>query len=213
MARDQLGLMASLGFDRFDLVGHDRGARVAHRLALDSPAAVDRLAVLDIVPTRHVFANVDRAMATAYYHWFFLALRNGIPERLIGGDPEFWLRSFAAPLQQAGADFDADSLAEYVRCFADPRAIAASCSDYRAAAGIDLAHDEATAAAGQRLGCPALVLWGENGFVGRHYAVLDVWRQYGSDVRGHSLPSGHFLAEEAPEQTLAALRDFFGDRR
>ncbi len=213
MARDQVGVMASLGFDRFDLVGHDRGARVGHRLALDTPAAVDRLAVLDIVPTRHVFATVDRAMATAYFHWFFLALRNGIPERLIGSDPEFWLRSFARPLQQSGTDFDPESFAEYVRCFADPRAIAATCSDYRAAAGIDLEHDDATAAAGQRLGCPTLVLWGEHGFVGRHYAVLDVWRQYGSDVSGQALPAGHFLAEEAPERTVIALQDFLGERR
>lgn len=208
MARDQLRLMASLGFDRFDLAGHDRGARVSHRLALDAPQAVKTLALLDIVPTRHMLSNVDRAMASAYWHWFFLPLGNGIPERLIGDDPEFFLRSFVAPLQ--GSEFDPGALAEYIRCFSDPATIAASCADYRAAATIDLEHDAATVEAGQRLECPTLVLWGEQGFVGRHYDVLEVWRAYASDLRGFALPAGHFLAEEVPGQTLNALREFLG---
>lgn len=206
MARDQAGLMAMLGFDRFALVGHDRGARVAHRLALDTPDAVTRLAVLDIVPTRHVYQNVDRAMATAYFHWFFLALRGGVPERLIGNDPEFWIRATVANLLRPGNEFDPAALAEYIRCFSDPRTIAATCSDYRAAARIDLEHDEASA--GQRITCPTLVLWGEHGFVGRHYDVLEIWRRYGTDVRGAALDSGHFVPEEAPEDTIAALREF-----
>jgi haloacetate dehalogenase len=208
MAHDQLGLMATLGFDRFALVGHDRGARTSHRLALDAPEAVAKLALLDIVPTKHVFDNVDRATATAYFHWFFLATGNGVPERLIGSDPEFWLRSLAARMQHAGFQFDPTALAEYIRCFSDPATVAATCSDYRAAAGIDLEHDAVTAQAGQTLACPTLVLWGDDSFVGRHYNVLTVWRQYASHVRGLGLPANHFLAEEVPQQTTTALREF-----
>jgi haloacetate dehalogenase len=205
-AGDQLGLMRALGFDRFALVGHDRGARVAHRLALDTPDAVSSLAVLDIVPTRHVFQTVDRAMATSYYHWFFLALHNGVPEHLIGADPEFWVRSFARPQPQEVRDPAA--MAEYVRCFSDPGTIAASCSDYRAGASVDLEHDEETAKAGTKLQCPTLALWGEHGFVGKQYDVLAVWREYATDVRGHAVPSGHFVPEEVPQQTITALREF-----
>lgn len=208
MARDQVALMARLGFERFDLVGHDRGARVAHRLTLDSPDVVNRLAVLDIVPTRHVYGNVDRAMATAYFHWFFLPLANGVPERLIGGDPEFWVRSATTALVRPGNELAPEALAEYVRCFSDPRGIAATCADYRAAATIDLVHDDASFQAGERIQCPALALWGRDGFVGRHYDVLAVWRRYATNVRGTSVPSGHFLAEEAPDETASALREF-----
>jgi haloacetate dehalogenase len=208
MAHDQVALMAHLGFDRFALIGHDRGARVAHRLALDSPDAVERLAVLDIVPTRHVYGTVDRAMATAYFHWFFLPLPGGIPERLIGNDPEFWLRSATTGLLRTGNVLDPAAVSEYVRCFSDPRAVAATCADYRAAATTDLTHDEASFAAGDRIECPTLALWGDEGFVGRHYDVLDVWRRYTTDVRGVAVPSGHFVAEEAPDETLSALRAF-----
>ena len=129
-------------------------------------------------------------------------------DRLIGSDPEFWLRSFAAPLQQAGPGFDPAALAEYVRCFSDPATIAASCSDYRAAAAIDLEHDDATAAAGTKVECPTLALWGERGFVGGHYDVPAVWREYASDVHGLGVPAGHFVPEEAPAETTAALREF-----
>jgi haloacetate dehalogenase len=209
MAADQLGLMRGLGFDRFTVVGHDRGARVAHRMALDSPAAVRRLAVLDIVPTRHVFGTVDRAMATAYYHWFFLSVGGGVPERLIGADPAFWWQAMTAPLLRR-TEFDPAARAEYVRCFSDPATVAASCADYRAAAGVDLRHDDDAFAAGQRVECPTLALWGESGFVGRHYDVLDVWRTYAPDVRGHAVPGGHFVAEEAPAETTSALLEFIG---
>lgn len=208
MARDQVGLMSRLGFDRFDLVAHDRGARVGHRLALDSPDTVRRFAILDIVPTRHVFANVDRSMATAYFHWFFLALGGGVPERLIGNDPEFWIRTATVSLLRKGSQFDPAALDEYVRTFSDPASIAATCADYRAAASIDLEHDDATFAAGTRIECPVLALWGSDGFVGRRYDVLSVWRQYATDVRGHELVSGHFVAEEAPAETLAGIKDF-----
>jgi haloacetate dehalogenase len=208
MAGDQAGLMRQLGFGQFQLVAHDRGARVAHRLVLDHPDAVTRLAVLDIVPTRHVLGNVTRAMATAYYHWFFLAAANGVPEHMIAADPGYWVRSLTGPLLGEGASIDPQVMADYIRCVGDPGTIAGSCADYRSAAGIDLVHDEESFAAGHRVGCPVLVLWGTQGFVGRGYDPLTVWRQYATDVRGHALPTGHFLPEEAPDQVSAALRDF-----
>src|SRR5579864_7366397 len=151
MARDEVGLMRQLGFGEFDLVGHDRGARVAHRLVLDHPAAVTRLAVLDIVPTRHVFGNVTRAMATAYYHWFFLTVPNGVPEHLIAADPGFWVRSLIGPLLGPGASIEQRVMDDYIRCFADRGTIAGSCADYRAAAGADLVHDDESFAAGRTI--------------------------------------------------------------
>ena len=208
MARDQAGLMRQLGFWPFQLAGHDRGARVAHRLVLDHPGAVTGLAVLDIVPTRHVFRNVTRAMATAYYHWFFLPVGNGIPEHLIGADPAFWIRSLIGPLLGQGASIEPAVMDDYIRCFSDPRTIAGSCADYRSAASTDLVHDDETFAAGQQVGCPVLVLWGAQSFVGRGYEPLSVWQQYAADVRGQALPTGHFLPEEAPDLVIAALRDF-----
>jgi len=208
MAGDQAGLMRQLGFGPFQLVAHDRGARVAHRLALDHPDTVTRLAVLDIVPTRHVLGNVTRALALAYYHWFFLAAPNGVPEHMIAADPGYWIRSLTGPLLGEGASIDPQVMADYVRCFGDPGTIAGSCADYRSATGIDLVHDEESFAAGHRVGCPVLVLWGTQGFVGRGYEPLAVWRQYATDVRGHALPTGHFLPEEAPDLVIAALRDF-----
>jgi haloacetate dehalogenase len=208
MARDQLGLMRELGFAQFQLVGHDRGARVSHRLTLDYPEAVTRLAVLDIVPTRHIWHNVTRDMATAYYHWFFLPVGNGIPEHLIGADPGFWVRSIVGALLGQGASLDAAVMEDYIRCFSDPRAIAGSCADYRSAATIDLVHDDETFAAGRKLECPVLALWGSQGFVGRGYHPLSVWQEYAIDVRGEALPTGHFLPEEAPPLVTAALRAF-----
>jgi haloacetate dehalogenase len=209
-ATDQVGLMRALGFETFALVGHDRGARVAHRLCLDHPQAVSRVALLDIVPTRHVFTHVDRAMAQAYDHWFFLSQDPDLPEHLIGADPGYYLRrKLAQWAGAAGIDaFAPEALEEYVRCFSDPEVIRATCEDYRAGASIDLDHDEVDAAAGRRVECPALVLWGAEGFVGRAYDVLDVWKQYASDVRGQALGGGHFPAEENPDATLAALREF-----
>src|ERR1700689_5243505 len=178
MARDQAGLMRQLGFAQFVLAGHDRGARVAHRLVLDHPGAVTRLAVLDIVPTRHVLHNVTRDMATVYYHWFFLAAGNGIPEQMIGADPGYWVRSLTGPLLGKGASIDAEVMADYIRCFCDPRTIAGSCADYRSALSTDLVHDDETFAARQRIDRPLLVLWGAQGFVGRGYEPLQVWKHY-----------------------------------
>ncbi|WP_328647273.1 alpha/beta hydrolase [Amycolatopsis sp. NBC_00348] len=207
MARDQVAVMAELGFDRFAVAGHDRGGRVAHRLALDRPDAVRALAVLDIVPTRHAFACADRDFATGYWHWFFLTAGHGIPERMIGADPEFWIRARMTSRHAGGTPFDPAAMAEYVRCF-DEASIAASCADYRAAATVDLEHDEAVA--GRRLQVPVRALWGERSFVGRSYEVLDVWRGYAEDVTGRALPSDHYLPEEAPAEVAAELADFFG---
>ena len=210
MARDQVGLMRQLGFRQFQLAGHDRGARVAHRLVLDHPGTVTRLAVLDIVPTRHVFGHVTRDMATTYYHWFFLTAPNGLPEHMIAADPGYWVRSFISPLLGAGASIEPEVMEDYVRCFGDPGTIAGSCGDYRAGASTDLVHDEETFASGQKIECPVLALWGTQAFVGRGYQPLSVWQQYALDVRGHPLPTGHFLPEEAPDQVSADLREFLG---
>lgn len=209
MAADQVEAMALLGHRRFAVIGHDRGARVGHRMALDHPDVVARLALLDIVPTRTVFATVNQVVATGYYHWFFLIQPNGLPEAMIGHDPEHYLREKLKRWCGAGEGAITDAaFAEYLRCFNDPAAIHASCEDYRAAATIDLVHDVADATS--RIGCPLLVLWGETGLVGRNYDVLAVWRDYATDVRGRALPCGHYLAEECPAETLAALRAFLG---
>ena len=206
MAAEQVDVLRELGFDRFDVVGHDRGGRVAHRMALDHVDAVKSLTVLDIVPTRFTFLNADKDFGLGYYHWFFLAAGNGIPEHLIGADPEFWIRTRMRSRHGGGTQFDEAAIREYVRCFSDPAAISASCEDYRAAATIDLADDEADA--GTPVSCPVLALWGEHSFVGRSYDVLDVWRQHARDVRGHSVSSDHYLPEEAPDDVVTALRGF-----
>ncbi len=207
MAADMVELMRDLGHPRFRLAGHDRGGRVAHRLARDHRDAVERIAVLDISPTLTMYAQTDQAFATAYYHWFFLIQPFDFPERMIGADPKFYLHWKLGGWGSAGlAMFDARAMAEYERCFADPATIHATCEDYRAAATIDLEHDAAETAP---IECPLLVLWGERGVVNRLFRPLDDWRAVATDVRGEALPCGHYLAEEAPEATLAALRAFF----
>ncbi len=196
-------MMAALGLPRFSLAGHDRGGRVAHRLALDHPDRVEKLAVLDICPTLAMYERTDMAFATGYFHWFFLIQPYDLPERLIGADPDFYLEHKTAAL---GTPFTPEALAEYKRCFRDPATIHASCEDYRAAASIDLVHDRADLS--RKISCPLLVLWGRHGLVGRLYDVLALWRERAADVGGRALDCGHYLAEEAPEETLAALRDF-----
>ena len=208
MAADQVAVMRRLGFGRFGVAGHDRGGRVAHRMALDHPDTVERLAVLDIAPTATMYARTDRAFATGYYHWFFLIQPAPLPERLIGADPEFYLRTKLAAWSQGENRFFApEAVDAYLRCFGDPAAIAASCEDYRAAASIDLVHDAADA--DRRIGAPLLALWGARGLVGTTYDVLATWREKARDVRGHALPTGHYLPEEAPDATAAALAGFF----
>ena len=213
MAADQVGLMAALGFDRFTVIGHDRGARVTHRMALDHPDRVERLALLDILPTAYVYANVDRTFATAYYHWFFLIQPADLPERLIGGDPRYFLHR---SLGSWGSGLDAhapEALREYERVFADPSARTAMIEDYRAGASIDLEHDAASTAEERRIAAPCLVLWGERGVVGRHrIGPLDVWRPLATEpelvMGGVITEAGHFLAEENHADTLAALQTF-----
>jgi haloacetate dehalogenase len=208
MAADQVEVMRALGFPRFRLAGHDRGARVAHRLCLDHPQAVERVALLDISPTRIMYGKTDQAFATAYYHWFFLIQPFDLPERLIGADPTYYLRRKIGSWAGGLSYFDPRALAEYERCFSDPATIHASCEDYRAAAAIDLEHDAADASA--RVTCPLLVLWGERGVVNRLFDPLRDWGSVATDVRGRALPCAHFLAEEAPDETLGELLAFFG---
>jgi haloacetate dehalogenase len=207
MARDQIEVMASLGFESFVLLGHDRGARVGHRMALDAPDKVTKLAVLDIVPTYHVFEVIDKEMATAYYHWFFLIQPYDLPEKLIGGDPIYYLHRMLGGLGTGLDIMAAEALAEYERCFQDPAVIHATCEDYRAAASIDLVHDEADRGR-NKVQCPVLALWGAKGRLDRAYDVLEVWRDYARDVRGRALPCGHFLGEERPEETSSELLAF-----
>jgi haloacetate dehalogenase len=206
MAGDLVRLMTGLGFHRFAVVGHDRGGRVAHRLALDHPDRVTRAAVLDIVPTYAVFRSTNKELAFSTYHWFFLSQPFDLPERLIGGDPSFFLRWHLRAWSGGRDDFFApQALAEYERCFGDAACIHATCEDYRAGASIDLEHDQADL--DDKLACPLLVLWGE-GRLDRHFDVLALWRERAADVRGRSLPCGHFLAEELPEETASELVSF-----
>lgn len=208
MAADQVKVMHQLGHERFAVVGHDRGARVAHRMALDHRDAVTRLAVLDIVPTLHVYDTVDRALATAYYHWFLYLQPFPVPENLIAGDPIGYLHSLLGGWGSGGLDaFAPAALAEYERCFADPRTRHAMLEDYRAAASIDLEHDRADLAAPVTV--PLLALWGARGVVGRRPVdPATVWRERATDVRGATVDAGHFLVEERPVETLAILRRF-----
>ncbi|MGE5117959.1 MAG: alpha/beta fold hydrolase [Betaproteobacteria bacterium] len=211
MAADLVALMRSLGHERFAVAAHDRGARVAHRLALDHPAVPTRLALLDIAPTLDMYEATDMRFASAYYHWFHLIQPHPLPETMIGGDPAFYLRwklgGWGGP---KGADFiEPEALAEYERTFCTPAGIHAACEDYRASAGIDLDHDRAARAAGAKIACPTLVLWGERGVVARLFDPLALWRaQCSAEVTGRALPAGHFLAEELPEETADALLDF-----
>jgi haloacetate dehalogenase len=209
MAGDQAAVMESLGFDSFAVVGHDRGGRVAHRMALDYPDRVTKLAVLDIVPTRHIFETVGKELATAYYHWFFYIQPYDLPETLIGGNPSYYLRKKLGGWGTSLHSFAPEALAECERCF-DAATIHASCEDYRAAASIDLVHDEADCEVGRKVECPLLALWGGRGVMERTYDVEAVWREYALDVRGRPSDAGHFLAEERPDETVQELRDFLG---
>jgi haloacetate dehalogenase len=208
MAGDQVALMARLGFDRFFVAGHDRGGRVAYRLALDHPQRVLKLAVLDIIPTGEIWRRADMKFGLGYWHWYFLAQPFDFPERLIEAKPDwFWQRHTtrqATPPQF----FAPEALADYVRCFRNPATIHAICEDYRAGATIDFAHDEEDRAR-RRIACPLLALWGRRGRLEEWYDVLAIWRDWAADVRGRALDCGHYLAEERPDETLAELQAFF----
>jgi len=209
MALDVLRLMRQLGFDRFDVLAHDRGARVAHRLALDHPQAVRRLALLDIAPTLAMYEQTTEAFARAYWHWFFLIQPAPLPERLIEADPAAYLHDVMGRRSAGLAPFDPRALAEYQRCLALPGSAHGLCEDYRAAAGIDLEHDRADREAGRLLQMPALALWGAQGVVHRCFKPLDEWRRVAREVEGEALPCGHYIAEEAPEALLARVIPFF----
>lgn len=209
MAVDMVEVMAALGFDRFSLAGHDRGGRVAYRLALDHPERVVRLAVLDIVPTYEQFAAVDRAGALGSYHWYFLAQPRPFPERLIGNDSEYFIRHMMSSWAGTPGYFSDEAMAEYIRCFSDPEVIHATCEDYRAGAFVDCQLDEADLTSGRKIACPVLAIWGDRGRAHKGRQVLETWRRWAHDVCGEGLPCGHFLAEEAPTETRAALEKFF----
>jgi haloacetate dehalogenase len=207
MAKDQVAAMAALRFKRFGVVGHDRGGRVAHRMALDHPAAVERLALLDIAPTATMYARTDRAFATCYFWWFFLVQPEPLPERLITGDPEFFLRTHIEDQNKTPGATEPEAFAEYLRCYMDPATRHAICEDYRAAATIDLDHDAEHAA--KRVQAPLFALWGAKGTVGQLHDVIETWRDKAEQVEGQALPCGHTLQEELPRETAEALLTFF----
>lgn len=210
MAADMVGLMEHLGFERFGVLAHDRGARVAHRLALDHPDRVRGMVLLDIAPTREMYRDATDDFARAYWHWFFLIRPAPMPERMIGADPRaYWMEKCGGG--SAGlTPFTDEALAAYLDPFDDPDAIAASCEDYRAAATIDLRHDDEDA--GRKIACPVRVLWGAHGVIERCFDCLALWRERADHVDGHSLPGGHYLAEELPEQVAEQTLDFLAGK-
>ena len=198
--------MRHFGFDRFDVAGHDRGGRVAYRLALDHPARVGKLATLDILPTGEHFRRADMKFGLGYWHWFFLAQPYPLPEKMIGADPDWF---FTGRPNRANVHAP-EALDDYLRCYRNPATIHAACEDYRAGATYDFALDEADRGK-KKIAAPMLALWAGRGEVGKWYDVLNVWRDWADDVRGGPIDSGHFMAEEAPDATYDALRSFFAD--
>jgi haloacetate dehalogenase len=209
LAHDQVELMRRLGFERFCLAGHDRGARVGHRLAVDHHDRVLKLAVLDIAPTKKMYESTNREFAQAYYHWFFLTQPRPLPEKLIGSHPQFYLQQKIGSGSAGLAPFTPEAMSEYLRCFT-PATIHASCEDYRASASIDLQHDREDEQAGRKIACPLLVLWGRRGVIERCFAPLGDWAEVAAAVRGRALDGGHYLAEELPDEVCAELAAFFG---
>jgi haloacetate dehalogenase len=208
MAADVLAVMQQLGHPRFAVLAHDRGARVAHRLAVDHPDAVRRLVLLDIAPTLAMYEQTTETFARAYWHWFFLIQRAPTPERFIEADPRAYVHDVMGSRRAGLAPFDPRALAEYERCAALPGAAHGLCEDYRAAAGIDLEHDRADRDGGRRVRQPLLVLWGRDGIVQRCFDPLAEWRRVGDDVQGEPLPCGHYIPEEAPDALLARALPF-----
>ncbi|HZL60589.1 MAG TPA: alpha/beta hydrolase [Stellaceae bacterium] len=210
MAQDNVAVMAKLGFDRFCAAGHDRGARVLHRMCLDHPDKIARAALIDIMPTHHLLTHVTRAWGLFSWHWFFMAQPFDLPERMMGADPEFYIRKKLGKGPDGLEFFAPEALAEYIRCFKNPATRHGMCEDYRATFGIDLAMDAADVAAGRKVECPVLLLWGAKGGVGRNHKPMEVWADYCADIRrGAALPSGHYVPDEAPEETAEELKAFF----
>lgn len=208
MARDMLRVMQSLGHERFAVLAHDRGARVAHRMAADHGGAVKRLVVLDIAPTLAMYSQTTEAFARAYWHWFFLIQRAPMPERLLEADPGAYVRELMGARHAGLGPFDPRALDEYTRCLQQPGAAHALCEDYRAAASIDLEHDRADREKGLKLAMPLMVLWGAKGIVQRCFDPLAEWRKVAADVRGQAVDCGHYIPEEAPEQLLSIALPF-----
>jgi haloacetate dehalogenase len=209
MALDQVEVMAALGHLSFDVVAHDRGARVAHRMALDHPKAVRKLAVLDIVPTRLMYAASNQVFATAYFHWYFLIQPAPFPETLIGANPDFFIKALMGGRYGGLSVFAPEAMEEYLRCFRNPATIHASCEDYRAAAGIDLVHDAADVE--RKIECPLLVLWGRHGVIERCFDPIAEWNKAARNVRGQALDCGHYLAEEKPDEVVTLVDAFLHD--
>ena len=209
MAADAMAVMQHHGFDRFQVLAHDRGARVAHRLAADHPQAVERMLLLDIAPTLAMYENTSEAFARAYWHWFFLIQPPPLPEALLASDPSRYVRSVMGGRHAGLAPFAPEALAEYERCAAIPGTAEAVCEDYRASAGIDLVHDREDIAAGRRLTQPIRVLWGAHGVVGKGFDVLALWRERAHDVSGGTVPCGHYIPEEAPDDVVREALSFF----
>jgi haloacetate dehalogenase len=209
MARDMAELMAHYGHERFFVAGHDRGARVSHRLALDYPERVEKLCVMDIIPTLEHFERADMTFALGYYHWFWFAQPHPFPESVISAAPDAWWRAHTSREPRPPDFFDRDALADYLAAIHDPEMIRGMCEDYRAAATIDLVHDRASRAAGEKIRCPLLVLWGKKARIEAWYDALAIWRGYcGAAVTGVVVNSGHYLAEEAPGEVLGRLTAF-----
>ncbi len=208
MAQDQFELMAALGFNQFSVVAHDRGARVAHRLALDHPQAVKRLVLMDIAPTLSMYRQTTETFARAYWHWFFLIRPAPLPEALIIADADLYLRSVMGSRSAGMQPFTEEAYADYLRCLQLDGTARGICEDYRASAGIDLQHDEADVNAGRKVKCPLLVLWGEQGTVGKCFAPLAEWEKVAENVQGEALPCGHYIAEEQPELLLEKVLPF-----
>ncbi|WP_211458793.1 alpha/beta fold hydrolase [Comamonas sp. PE63] len=212
MAADMAELMSTLGFAQFRIAAHDRGARVAHRLLLDHPGRVLRAMLLDIAPTLDMYEQTGEAFARAYWHWFFLIQAAPLPERLIEADPCAYIRDVMGRRHAGLGAFAPEALQEYLRCIAIPGTAASICADYRASAGIDLEHDRADRAKGQKVTVPLRVLWGAEGAVGRCFPVLDLWRKAAAEVTGKALDCGHYIAEEQPADLLEEMLDFFATR-
>lgn len=208
MGRDNAEIMTQLGFDTFQVAGHDRGARVAFRMALDFPDRVTRLCALDIIPTYNLLSNVTLGWGLESYHWFFMAQKAPFPEKLIGADLDYYINYKLNKKGVGLSIFAPEALAEYARCTTQEQ-IHAVCEDYRATVTLDYAFDTADFQAGRRIACPVLVLWGSNSHVGRHLKPIEAWGQWADDLAGWAVPTGHYPAEERPDLIYAALWQFF----
>ena len=212
MAQDQVDVMAALGFKTFFAAGHDRGARVLHRMCLDHPEKVSKAAFVDMLPQHHLLNNVTMRWGIFSWHWFFMVQPFPTPEKMIGADPEFYIRRKLSKTDQGTSFFEPEALAEYIRCIKNPDTIHGMCEDYRATVSVDLAMDTVDFDAGKKVTCPTMLLWGAKGGVGRNHNAAEVWSAYASNiVRATSVPSGHYVQEECPNESYAELRNFFVD--